>query len=84
MEKNKVHIPIKSSEKIYFIYDRIINFVNLGLTASIYSYTSTVYHSLMACLRLCTFATKIRQGIMKTGKITATLKLKNDRPIEMT
>jgi hypothetical protein len=44
------------------------------------------YHnySLPPCLYLCTFATKIREGIIITGKMTATLKLKNDSPIEMT
>ena len=44
----------------------------------------TVNYSLLPCLRLCTFATIIRAGIMKTGKMTAKLKLKNDSPIEIT
>jgi len=32
-------------------------------------------HFLPPCFSLCTFATKIKEGIIKTGKITATSKL---------
>jgi hypothetical protein len=36
------------------------------------------------CYLLSVFVIKIKEGIMMTGKITATSKLRNDSPIEMT